>query len=175
MHLRLTRAAARCRRPALALLAAALLEGAAGGRYASAQDGVELRAAPTRVTVDGRRLTLTASLARHGRTLQAVLDVGADDGKAFPTGVRVTRAWIVVGDGIWEAPALDEQDAAEPGYRDARGTPRNRPGSPVHRVVVRGGPAWDAGTRADAVVRLTDADGRSALLRVPRQTITLAP
>ena len=34
---------------------------------------------------------------------------------------------------------------------------------------------YDAGTRADAVVRLTDADGRSALLRVARQTITLAP
>ena len=175
MHVRLTHAAAWCRRPALALLAAALLEGAAGGRDASAQDGAELRAAPTRVTVDGRRLTLTASLARHGRTLQAVLDVGTDDGKAFPTGVRVTRAWIVVGDAIWEAPVLEEQDATDPAYRDARGTPRNRPGSPVFRVVLRDGPAWDPGTRADVVVRLTDAGGRSVLLRVPRQTIMAAP
>ncbi len=157
------------------LFAAALLAGAPAVRDAGAQGGAELRGAPTRATIDGRRCTLTASLWRDGRTLQAVLDVRADDGRAFPAGVRVTRAWIVVGDGIWEAPALEEQDAVDPDYRDARGTPRNRPGAPVYRVVVRGGPAWDAGTRADAVVRLTDAGGRSVLLRVPRQTIMAAP
>lgn len=191
MHVQLTRAdrlhplARSGGMPVLArlLLVGTLLLGAPGVRAADAPTGAELRRAPTHVTIDGRRLTLTASLwrdampsgasPREGRPLQAVLAVGANDAKPFPAGVRVTRAWVVVGDAIWEAPALEEQDAADPAHRDARGTPRNRPGSPVFRVVVRGGPGWEPGTRADVVVRLTDAGGRSALLRVPRQTITL--
>lgn len=189
MHVRLTRTdpgrerQPRRRRPAFALLAAALFLGPPDARAADAPTGTELRRAPTHVSIDGRRFTLSASLwrdlmpapqQREGRPLQAALTVGTNDGKPFPAGVRVTRAWIVVGDAIWEAPALEEQDAADPAYRDARGTPRNRPGSPVYRVVLRGGPAWDPGTRADAVVRLTDAGGRGRLLRVPRQTIMLA-
>ncbi|MFO1314703.1 MAG: hypothetical protein U1F58_03785 [Burkholderiales bacterium] len=171
------------RRRACALLAATLLLGMPGVHAAEAPTGAELRRAPTRVTIDGRRFTLTVSLwrdlmpsvppQRDGRPLQATLAVGANDGRPFPAGIRVTRAWIVVGDAIWEAPALEEQDAADPAYRDARGTPRNRPGSPVYRVVVRGGPAWEPGTRADVVVRLTDAGGRDVLLRVPRQTVML--
>jgi len=188
VHVRLMRAAATRARPqrgrggVLALLAAGLLLAAPGARAADAVTGAELRRAPLHVSIDGRRLTLTASLwrdsmppsQREGRPLQAVLAVGANDGKPFPAGVRVTRAWIVVGDAIWEAPALEEQDATDPAYRDARGTPRNRPGSPVFRIVLRDGPGWDPGTRADVVVRVTDAGGRSALLRVPRQMIVLA-
>lgn len=168
------------RRAVPALLAAALALAAPSTYAADAPTGAELRRAPLYVSIDGRRLTLTASLWREmpsapashdARPLQALLTVGTGDDKPFPAGVRVSRAWIIVGDAIWEAPSLDEQDAADPAFRDARGVPRNRPGSPVHRIAIRGGPAWDAGTRADAVVRLTDAGGRNALLRVARQTI----
>ncbi len=140
-------------------------------RAADVAAGAELRAAPTHVMLDGRRLTLAASLRRDGTHLTCVLAVSAGDGKPLPSGARVSRAWLVYGDTIWEAGALDEQDAADPAHRDARGVVRNRPESPELRVVVRNAPGWEAGARVDAVVRVSDAKGRSLLLRVPRQVV----
>lgn len=81
------------------------------------------------------------------------------------------RAWVLHEGDVWEVSGLEEQDLADPSYRDEGGRSRNRPDSPVFRVVARGGPLWGPDVTVDCVVRLTDDAGRSYLLRTDDQPI----
>jgi hypothetical protein len=86
-------------------------------------------------------------------------------------GGRTGRAWVLHEGDVWEASALEEQDLDHPSYQDESGRSRNRPDSPVFRVVARGGPLWGPNVTVDCVVRLSDGAGRSYLLRADDQPI----
>lgn len=94
-----------------------------------------------------------------------------DDGKAFPTGLRIERAWVLFDGKAWEATELREQDITDRSYEDAEGVTRNRPGSPMFRVVASNGPKWGPGVEVDVVVGLIDGQGRRTLLRAPKQIV----
>lgn len=94
-----------------------------------------------------------------------------DDGKAFPNGLRIERAWVLFNGKAWEASELTEQDMTDRSYEDAEGVSRNRPGSPTFGVVARNGPKWGPGVEVDVVVGLIDGHGRRTLLRAPKQTV----
>ena len=109
--------------------------------------------------------------SRDGKPLIAIFKVATADGKSFPAGVRADRAWVIFGEQLWEPSQLEEQDAAEPSYRNKRGAYANRQDSPAFNLVARGGPKWGTGVAVDMVVRLTDKDGRHYLLRAAKQGI----
>jgi len=141
----------------------------------------ELESAPTRVVLEGRAVLLSASLYRDfmpsvpptpkGKPLTAILAVEAVDQEPFPADFRVDRAWVLHDGDVWEVSELEEQDLEDPSYKDEGGRSRNRPQSPVFRVVARGGPLWGPNVRVDCVVRLSDGQGRSYLLRAEDQGI----
>lgn len=118
----------------------------------------ELEAAVTPASLAGQTLTLEAELTRDfmpiappgGRPLMAILTLQTSDGAAVSADVKADAAWIVKGDQAWAVPGLERQDVAGP--------------KPVLRLVGRGGPKWDPGTRVDVVVRLRDGAGHTALL-----------
>jgi hypothetical protein len=126
----------------------------------------DLRKAPTEIVIDGQRITLTTSLwrdfmptmppAKNGHALTAVLSVQSS--------VRIESVWMVRGKDVWKPSQIEEQDLNDP-------TKPNLPGSPVFRVVVRGGPKWGPGTSADVIVRVKDRRGRFHLLRAEKQGI----
>ena len=161
----------------------------AGSAYCAAQAGgaapvplSELRQAPLAITVGGRRLSLSTVMWRDfmptapgtpdRHPLSGSLRVAAADGKAFPPGVKVDRAWILFDDKSWEVPApLEEQDAQDPSYKNAQGVYANRPDSPTFAVVARGGPSAGPEASVEVVVRVTDGKGRHFLLRAAGQKI----
>ena len=141
----------------------------------------ELRNAPITLAVQDRSLSLSATLwrdfmpsmppSRDGKPLIAIFKVATAGGKSFPAGVRVDRAWVFFGEQLWEPSQLEEQDAAEPSYRNKSGAYANRAESPVFNLVARGGPKWRPGVEVDVVVQLIDKDGQHYLLRTAKQGI----
>lgn len=128
----------------------------------------ELRAAPESVVLDGRTVVLRVELRRDygglrpptdGRPMTAHFILFANDGRPFPTGVRMERAWVRRGRELWRIPALEDDSSI----------PRNA-AAPELRASAEGGPRWPALT-ADAVVRLIDRDGRAVLLGARKQSI----
>jgi hypothetical protein len=127
----------------------------------------ELRSAPTSIVVDGRALTLRASLWRDfmpisppdGRPLAAVLQVQPADGTPVSPSIRATAVYVVLGGDVWTAAALEERPRSET--------------APAYEVVARDGPKWGPDVNVDVVVRLTDGS-RSWLLRAPEQRISAA-
>jgi hypothetical protein len=124
----------------------------------------DLRAAPTSLTLDGRRIGLATSLWRDfmpisppdGKPLVAVARVKADDGAPLPGSVRATDLWVLFDDALWHAAPKEERARAET--------------APEYEVVAREGPKWGPSVTVDVVVRLTD--GRRAwLLRAADQPI----
>ena len=124
----------------------------------------ELTAAPTRITADGKVLTLGAELWRDfmpisppgGKPLIAALRISTGDGSPVPAGIKVETSWIIHEGEVWSAPVEQRPRGAT---------------APSYEVVARNGPAWQPGGEAVAVVRLVDSKGRTFLLRAPAKRI----
>ena len=124
----------------------------------------QLRSAPTSIVVEGQTLTLRATLWRDfmpisppdGKPLAAALQVQPSSGANVPALLRATAVYVVLGDEVWAAQALEERSRNET--------------APAYEIVARGGPKWGPGVNVDVIVRLTDGS-RSWLLRVPEQRI----
>jgi len=154
-------------RISLVAIAAALL-GACGGTTPLSPEPVtasQLASAPTRVVLDGKRLTLAASLGRDfmpisppdGKPLTGVLRIKAEDGLTVPTTIVGDSAWVIRQVEIWSTSVIPEPRESSAASYDLR---------------VTDGPKWNPGDTVDVVVRLRDSAGRTALLRAPDQTIT---
>lgn len=124
----------------------------------------DLSSAPTRVTAEGRDLTLAAELWRDfmpisppgGRPLAAALRISTADGSPVPAGIKVETSWVIHEGEVWSA-TVEQRPRGET--------------EPFYEVVARNGPKWGPGVEAVAVVRLADSSGRSFLLRAPPKTI----
>ena len=137
----------------------------------------DLRNAPTEIVLDGRSLTLSTYLWRNfapgissldNRGLMVALKVTTSDKQAFPSGVRLDRAWVLFGEQIWEIPPFRGR---------VQGSPKKEgwikcSGSPVCEVPsAQGGPMWSPGVLVDVVLRIIDKEGRHHLIQAPRQYI----
>jgi hypothetical protein len=124
-----------------------------------------LTTAPTSLVVDGKMLTLGASLWRDfqpisppdGKPMIAALQVQTGDGSAVPTTVIADTVWLVHGTEVWSGVPREE--------RSRRDT------APIYELIVRDGPKWEPGTLADVVVQLRGANGRVSRLRATNQLV----
>ena len=133
----------------------------------------DLRKAPTAVVLDGRSLHLSAYPWRDfmpsnlngsdGSPMMVGLKVVSADQKPFPSGLRIDRAWVLLGEQIWEVPDLRgrvKAHADEDSWIDCSD-------SPVCKTTARGGPKWGPGVFVDVIVRLTDREGKHHFLQAP--------
>jgi hypothetical protein len=124
----------------------------------------DLAAAPTRVVLAGKSLSLDASLWRDfmpisppdGESLIAVLQVRTEDGEV-PSTVRADMVWVLNGADTWSTAPREEHSRQET--------------APVYELVARDGPKWGPGITVDVVVRLHEAGGRDSLLRAANRLI----
>lgn len=125
----------------------------------------DLSAAPSSVTINGKTLTLSASLGRDfmpisppdGKPLAGVLTVRTADGSAVSADVRADMVWVVHGADTWSVVPREERSRSET--------------APGYEVVVREGPKWGPGVDVDVIVRLTASNGATYLLSVRKQRI----
>jgi len=168
-------------RSVLALMALAFLfeETPARMRQAQEKEPVsinELRSAPAEIVLDGKSLSLSAFLWRdfspgawgYNRPLMASLKVTTSDKKAFPSGVRMERAWILFGEQIWEVPDFR--------FRGRRLSDNKEMWimcsvSSGCEISTSEGPQWGPGVFVDVVVRLIDKEGKHHLIQVKKQHI----
>lgn len=166
----------------LALMSVAFLFEQARAQMGQFQENVpvsikELRDAPTEIVLDGRSLSLSAYLWRNfmpgnrDSSLMMGLKVATSDKQAFPSGVRLDRAWVLFGEQIWEVLPFRGR------FKDFP----NKEGwikcsdSPVCEVPsVRGGPTWSRGALVDVVLRLIDREGKHHLIQAQKQHINAA-
>ena len=166
----------------LALMSVAFLFKEIPAQMSQAQENVpvsvkELGNAPTEIVLDGKSLSLSAYLWRdfspsawgyNGSPLMLGLKVATTDKKAFPSGVRVGRAWVLFGEQIWEASDFRSRP---------RGLSDNKEGwikcsvSPECVIPTRDGPTWGPGVFVDVVVRLIDKEGKHHLIQAQKQYI----
>jgi hypothetical protein len=138
----------------LAVLLAAC-GGAAGSPGPSGPLPPEARGALEQVYVDGHSYTLQADLYRDlmpgpaptpkrgvGGTLFLLADVASDP----PPGLRADKAWLVNGADVWETVPQPLQTFAVDRQHHLS-------------LSVRDGPTWDAGGKADVVLRFSTASG----------------
>lgn len=126
----------------------------------------ELTTSPTSVVIDGKPLTLRASLWRDffpisppgGSPMIAVLQVQTGDGSPVPATVTADTMWLVRGTAVWSGTAREERPRQDTG--------------PIYELVARDGPKWEPGTLADVVLQLRDANGRVSRLRAANQLVT---
>lgn len=135
----------------------------------------ELRNAPTEIVLDGKSLSLSAYLWRDfspgawgGRPLMASLKVATSDKKAFPSGVRMERAWVLFGEQIWEVPNFR--------FRGRRLSDNKEMWikcsvSSGCEITFSEGPEWGPGVFVDVVVRLIDKEGKHHLIQAKKQHI----
>jgi hypothetical protein len=124
-----------------------------------------LTAAPTSVVVDGKTLTLAASLWRDfqpisppdGKPMIAGLQVQSLDGSAVPATVTADTVWLVHGTEVWSGVAREERSRQDT--------------APVYEVVAREGPKWEPGVLVDVIVQLRGGSGRVSRLRVANQLV----
>lgn len=124
----------------------------------------EVAAAPTRITLEGRELTLEVHLWRdfqpitppNGQPLVALARVKTVDGSPFPAGVTVDQVTVVYEDRVWSAPARQEH----PSWRQD-----------ILEVIARDGPKWGPHVTVDVAVRVRGPGGEAYLLGAPDQVI----
>ena len=151
-------------RHAILLIAVVALSACEARTPLSPAGSGELRTAPTSILVEGRTLTLRATLWRDfmpisppdGKPLAAALQVQSSSG-TVPTSLRAAVVYVVLGGDVWTTAALEERSRTET--------------APAYEVVARDGPKWGPDVNVDVVVRLTDGS-RSWLLRAPHQRIS---
>jgi hypothetical protein len=121
--------------------------------------------APTTVAIEGKTLTLTASLWRDfqpisppdGKPMIAGLQVQSLDGSSVPATVTADTVWLVHGTEVWSGVAREERSRQDAG--------------PLYEVVARDGPKWEPGVLVDVILQLRDARGRVSRLRVAKQLV----
>ncbi|HSE25837.1 MAG TPA: hypothetical protein VLB68_29490 [Pyrinomonadaceae bacterium] len=137
----------------------------------------DLRNAPAEIVLNGKSLSLTTypwrdfmpgtSSGTDGSPLMVVLRVATSDKQAFPSGVRMDRAWVLFGEQIWEASDFRSQvkpSQEEDGWIICSVTP-------VCEATIRRGPKWGPGIFVDVVLRLTDKEGQHYLIQAQKQLI----
>lgn len=135
----------------------------------------QLQNAPTEIVLEGRPLSLStypwrdfmpgSSSTPDGSPLMVALKVATADKKPLPSGIRMDRAWVLFGDEMWEASDFRS------GRRPVKDGWIKCAETPVCEATIRGGPKWGPGVFVDVVVRLTDKEGQSHLIRAPKQLI----
>lgn len=138
----------------------------------------ELRNAPAEIVLDGKSLSLSAYLWRDfspgtwgnngSSPLMASLKVTTSDKKAFPSGVRMERAWVLFGEQIWEVPDFR--------FRGRRLSDNKEMWimcsvSSGCEISFSEGPQWGPGVFVDVVVRLIDKEGNHHLIQAKKQHI----
>jgi len=135
----------------------------------------ELRNAPTEIVLDGKSLSASANLWRDfmpgppgNRPLRASLKVTTSDKTAFPSGVRMERAWILFGEQIWEVPDFR--------FRGKRISDNKEiwimcSVSTGCEISTAEGPEWSPGVLVDVVMRLIDKEGKHHLIQAKQQKI----
>ena len=141
----------------------------------------DLRKAPTEIVLNGKSLSLSTFVWRDfmpvtfrgpdGSPLIVTLKVATSDKQAFPSGVRMERAWVLFGEEIWEA--TDFRSQLKSPSQDREGW-IHCSNSPVCEATIREGPKWGPGVFVDVVVRLIDKEGQHYLIQAPRQYINRA-
>jgi hypothetical protein len=143
----------------------------------------DLRNAPAEIVLNGKSLSLSTYVWRDfapstgtssgsdGSPLIVTLKVATSDKQAFPSGVRMERAWVLFGEEIWEASDFRSQVKSPFHNRDGW---INCSDSPVCEATAREGPKWGPGAFVDVVVRLIDKEGQHHLIQAPRQYINRA-
>jgi len=138
----------------------------------------DLRNTPTEIVLNGKSLSLSTYVWRDfmpstfsgsdGSPLMVTLKVATSDKQAFPTGVRMDRAWVIFGEQIWEASDFRSQMKGSSHDKDGW---INCSNSPVCEATIREGPKWGPGVLVDVVVRLIDKEGEHHLIQAPKQYI----
>lgn len=138
----------------------------------------DLRSAPAEIVLDGKSISLTAfpwrdfmpgaSMGPEGSLLMVGLKVIASNEKQFPSGVRMDRAWVILGEQIWEVSNLRTE-----GRNPAVGQDGwiNCSESLGCQATIREGPRWGPSVQVDVVVRLTDKEGQHYLIQSAKQKI----
>lgn len=134
----------------------------------------DLRNAPTMVVVNNRSLHLSTypwqdfmpgAGAPDGRPLMVALKVTSADKQPLPSGIRMDRAWILIGEQAWEVPLRGRKIGED------KDSPINCPASPVCEISFRGGPKWGRVVYVDVVLRLIDSEGQEYFLQAPNQYV----
>ena len=135
----------------------------------------QLRNAPTEAVIEGRSLSLSTypwrdfapgtSSSPNGTPLMVVLKVATADKKPLPSGIRMERAWVLLGEEVWEASDFRS------GRRPVKDGWIKCAETPVCEATIRGGPKWGPGVFVDVVLRITDKEGQPHLIRAPKQLI----
>ncbi len=109
----------------------------------------DLRNAPAEIVLNGKSLSLSTYVWRDfmpgtfwgsdGSPLIVTLKVATSDKQAFPSGVRMDRAWVLFGEEIWEASDFSAQVKTPSHNRDGW---INCSDSPVCEATAREGPKW---------------------------------
>lgn len=138
----------------------------------------DLRNAPTEIVLDGKSLSLSTYLWRDfnpgpgcgpdGSPLMVGLKIATSDKQAFPSGVRLDRAWVLFGEQIWEASDFRSQVKSPSLNKDGW---INCSASPVCEATAREGPKWGPGVLVDVVVRIIDKEGQHHLIQATGQDI----
>ncbi|MCX8160262.1 MAG: hypothetical protein N3G18_04940 [Candidatus Saccharicenans sp.] len=108
--------------------------------------------------IEGTKITMKAFLYRDfmpggeagGSPLMAVIELTAEGASNFPDNVGSDRLWVANRTDTWETGFESEIRPKSPGQPNKI------------ELVARGGPKWEIGTKADAVVRLK-VDGKFSL------------
>ena len=135
----------------------------------------ELRNAPIEIVLDGKSLSASAGLWRDfspgpagNRPLMASLKVTTSDKTAFPSGVRMDRAWILFEEQIWEVPDFRFRGKRISDNKEmwimcsiSRGC----------EISTAEGPEWSPGVLVDVVMQLIDKEGKRHLIQAKQQKI----
>lgn len=120
---------------------------------------------PTSVVIDGKLLTLRASLWRDfqpisppdGKPMIAALQIQTADGSGVPATVTADTVWLVLATDVWSGAAREERPRGDT--------------APIYEVVARDGPKWNPGALVDVIVQLRDRNGGVSRLRAAGQLV----
>lgn len=126
-----------------------------------------LLSAPEQVEIDGRKYVLETSLWRDfmpfcppdGEPLIALIWITATDSLEFPSSINADQLWIIRDHEVWETKFSNEVKPKEP-YRK-------------HQLekIARDGPKWGPRIQVEVVVRISEKNKRTYLLRASQQWI----
>jgi hypothetical protein len=154
------------RKLALGLACVLIVASGCAHRGPTAPDSTSsLATTPTSIVIDGKRLTLSASLWRDfqpisppdGKPMIAGLQVRNDDGSGVSATITADRVWLLHGAEVWSGVPAEERARHDT--------------APIYEVVARDGPKWATGIVVDVVIQLRDAQGRVSRLRAANQLV----
>ncbi len=124
-----------------------------------------LRTAPSTASLAGQSISIEPYLWRdfmpssppNGRPLVVIVRVRAAGGAALASHIAADSLWVVMGEEMWAARAVQEQ-------------PRSATGAYLE-VVAREGPKWGPAVRVDVVARIRDGAGNIVYIRAVDQLI----